>query len=39
MKLLITDVNSTNLRIRETKNLIKEWRKCSALFALHNLRF
>lgn len=32
-------MNSTNLRIWETNKLIKELRKCSALFALHNLRF
>lgn len=32
-------MNSTNLGIQETNNLIKELRKCSALFGLHNLRF
>lgn len=32
-------MNSANLRIWETNNLIKELRKCSTLFTLHNLRF
>lgn len=39
MKLLITSMNSTNLRIQETNHLIKELRKCSTLFASHNLGF
>lgn len=39
IKLLITGMNSANLRIWETNNLIKELRKWSAPFAWHNLSF